>query len=77
MEDTFAFVSIDVDLHDPTLASLEYFYPGLAKGGFTFVHDYNNRHSMGVRQAVDAFLARIDAAAIPLPDFAESIVVVK
>lgn len=77
VEDTFAFVSIDVDLHDPTLAGLDYFYPRLAKGGFIFVHDYNNRRYMGVRQAVDAFLARCDAAAVPLPDFAGSIVVVK
>lgn len=77
VEDTFVFVSINVDLHDPTLAGLEYFYPRLAKGGFIFVHDYNNRRYMGVRKAVDAFLARIDAAAIPLPDFAGSIVLVK
>lgn len=77
VDDNFAFVSLDVDLHDPTLAGLEFFYPRLSKGGFIFVHDYNNRRYMGVRKAVDFFLSKSGAAALPLPDFAGSIVVMK
>lgn len=77
LEDQFAFVSLDVDLFEPTLAGLEFFYPRLSPGGFIFVHDYNNRRYSGVRHAVDHFLARGHVAALPLPDFAGSLVVLK
>lgn len=77
IEDTFAFVSLDVDLYEPTLAGLEYFYPRLSPGGFIFIHDYNNARYSGVRHAVDAFLAQNHVAALPLRDFAGSLVVLK
>lgn len=77
LEETFAFVSLDVDLYEPTLAGLEYFYPRLSPGGFIFIHDYNNRRYAGVRHAVEKFLAATPAAALPLPDFAGSLVVLK
>lgn len=77
VEDTFAFVSLDVDLYAPTLAGLEYFYPRLSPGGFIFIHDYNNKRYSGVRHAVDAFLAKHPVPAMPLPDFAGSLVVLK
>jgi hypothetical protein len=77
VEDQFAFVSLDVDLYEPTLAGLEYFYPRLSQGGFIFIHDYNNRRYSGVRHAVDAFLERNAVPALPLPDFAGTLVVLK
>lgn len=77
LEDTFAFVSLDVDLFEPTLAGLEYFYPRLSPGGFIFIHDYNNKRYSGVRHAVDAYLKDTPIAALPLPDFAGSLVVLK
>jgi hypothetical protein len=36
----YAFVHIDVDLYEPTLACLEYFWPRLAKGGVIVNDDY-------------------------------------
>lgn len=77
LEDQFAFVSLDVDLYEPTLAGLEWFYARLSRGGYIFCHDYNNRRYMGVRNAVDKFLEQSDACALPLPDFAGSIVILK
>lgn len=77
VEDTFAFVSLDVDLHDPTAAGLAYFYPRLSPGGFIFVHDYNNGRYNGVRDAVEAFAAANTCCTIPIPDFSGSIVVMK
>jgi O-methyltransferase len=77
VEDTFAFVSLDVDLYKPTLAGLNYFYPRLAKGGCIFVHDFNNRRYKGVRSAVEEFT---DAAGVPLvqlPDFAGTAILPK
>lgn len=77
VEDRFAFVSLDVDLYEPTLAGLGWFYPRLSHGGCIFVHDYNNRRYLGVRNAVEAFLKESGACALPIPDFAGSIVVLK
>lgn len=77
LEQSFAFVSLDVDLFEPTLAGLEYFYPRLSPGGFIFIHDYNNRRYSGVRHAVDSFLKNGHVAALPLPDFAGSLVITK
>ncbi|NBC37132.1 hypothetical protein GTZ99_11240 [Novosphingobium sp. FSY-8] len=77
VEARFAFVSLDVDLYAPTLAGLEWFYERLNPGGYIFVHDYNNRRYMGVRQAVEAFLAKVPAPMLALPDFAGSVVILK
>jgi hypothetical protein len=77
LDDSFAFVSLDVDLYKPTLAGLNYFYPRLAKGGCIFIHDYNNRRYKGVRSAVEEF---VDATAVPLvqlPDFAGTAILLK
>jgi len=39
-DETFAFVSIDVDLESPIYNSLEFFYPRLQKVGILFIHYY-------------------------------------
>lgn len=77
VEDTFAFVSIDVDLHDPTAAGLEWFFPRLSPRGFIFVHDYNNGRYQGVRHAVDKFADKAGAAVVPISDFSGSVVITK
>lgn len=38
---SFKFVHIDVDLYQPTLDSLEFFYPRLVKGGIIVTDDYD------------------------------------
>lgn len=40
VNDTFAFVNIDVNLHATTLAALEFFYPRMTKGGVILCHDF-------------------------------------
>jgi O-methyltransferase len=53
----FAFVLLDLDLLEPTRASLEFFYPRLEPGGYLIVHDYNNPESgWACRRAFDEFL---------------------
>ena len=37
----FSFVHIDVDLYEPTLKSLEFFFPRLTKEGVIVCDDYN------------------------------------
>jgi hypothetical protein len=50
----YRFVHVDVDLYDPTLESLEYFYPRLAAGGVLVSDDYG---WPGARMAIDEFCA--------------------
>jgi O-methyltransferase len=72
---TFAFVLLDLDLHAPTLASLEFFYPRLAPGAFLFVHDYNSPEAdWACKRAVDGFLDDRPERLVELPDRFGSVV---
>lgn len=77
LEETFAFVSLDVDLYKPMHEGLRYFYPRLAEGGCIFVHDYANAMFGGVREAVAAFCAEARLRSVPLCDLYGSLVIVK
>jgi len=51
----FAFVHIDVNIYEPTLACLEFFYPRIVKGGILLCHDYFGHEYPGVKKAFDEF----------------------
>lgn len=53
----FSLVHIDVDLHQPTADSIEFFYPRLSPGGVMILDDYGFRTCPGARHAADAFAA--------------------
>lgn len=53
----YGFVAIDVDMHDPTLASLEFFYPRMPQGGALYLDDYGYKNFPGARKAADQFFA--------------------
>ena len=53
---TFSFVHIDVDLYEPTMESLRFFYPRLVNNGFIVVDDYGLCQFPGAKTAVDSFL---------------------
>jgi len=53
----FSFVHIDVDLYQPTLDSLEFFYPRMSDGGLIVCDDYGFSVCPGATRAVDEFLA--------------------
>lgn len=53
----FAFVHIDVDLLQPTLDSLEYFYPQVADGGIMLFDDYGSTICPGATKCIDEFFA--------------------
>jgi O-methyltransferase len=65
---TFRFVHIDVDLYEPTLASLEFFYPRVPPGGIILCDDYLFTTCPGATEAVDQFLASRPEKMVPLPD---------
>lgn len=62
---TFSFVHLDVDLYQPTLDSLRFFYPRMVPGGILLSHDYSVL--AGVRKAFDGFLVDKAEAVIELP----------
>ena len=74
-DDRFAFVHLDADLEAPITAGLEFFWPRLSPGGMVLVHDYNAWP--GARQAVDHFRQHHPVRAVPMPDKAGSIVLLK
>jgi O-methyltransferase len=63
---TFAFVHLDADLYEPTLAGLGFFYPRMAHHGIIIVHDYNAWP--GARCAVDEFMQDKPELVVSMPD---------
>jgi hypothetical protein len=63
----YRFVHIDVDLHDPTLASLEYFVPRVVPSGILVIDDYGFPDWPGCKTATDAFCEKHGVHVIPLP----------
>ena len=65
----FAMVLLDLDLYEPTRASLEFFYPLLEPGAYLVMHDYNNSESdWACKRAFDAFLERRRERIVELGD---------
>lgn len=55
-ERRFAFVHVDVDLHDPTKDSIEFFYPRLNEGAILLCDDYGCTTCPGATDAIDSYL---------------------
>jgi O-methyltransferase len=55
VDQTFRLVHIDLDLYQPTLDSLDFFYPRTGAGAVFVFDDYGHLTCPGVRQAVDEF----------------------
>lgn len=68
LEEEFCFVSLDADLYKPILDGLAYFYPRLQKGGYIFVHDYNNELYPGAQLAVREYCQEFNIPYFPLTD---------
>lgn len=77
VKDSFVFVNIDVDLFKPIYEGLKFFWPRLEKGGYIFVHDFNNDDWRGVREAVNKFCLENGISYIPIPDAHGSVIIAK
>jgi hypothetical protein len=77
LEETFAFVSLDVDFEASIYSGLSYFYPRLAAGGCIFIHDYNAPELTGVKRAVWRYETEkgVGLHAVPLPDTGGTLVI--
>jgi len=56
----FSFIHIDVDLYEPTLDSLNFFFNRLSKGGVIVCDDYGSSDFPGAKKAFDEFLKNKD-----------------
>lgn len=54
IKEKFCFARLDMDLYDPTMAGLDYFYDNMTEG-FILVHDCRNENFEGARNAVIEF----------------------
>lgn len=77
VEDAFCLVSLDTDLYAPIYEGLKFFYPRLVRGGYIFVHDFNNEHYKGSREAVIQFCNEQQVHYTPLPDSGGTAVLTK
>ena len=59
-EEKFSIVNIDVDLYQPTLDSLNFFYSRLISGGIIYIDDYSRPYWPGADKAVCEFLNTIN-----------------
>jgi O-methyltransferase len=77
IEDRFVFISLDADLFDPIYNGLNFFYPKLVKGGYIFIHDFNNEGYKGSRKAVEQFCLEQGLGFTPIPDSGGSAIIAK
>ena len=77
VNDTFAFVSIDVDLYEPMYKGLHFFYERLNSGGYIMLHDYNNTEYKGIKAAMRKFSEERKAPYFPLCDSYGSAIIMK
>lgn len=64
-EQKYRFVHLDLDLYDPTLAALEYFFPRMVSGGIVVCDDYS---WPGARKAIEEFCAQSAVAFETTPE---------
>jgi len=75
--ESFSFVSIDVDLYKPTYEGLHFFYKRLSPGGYILIHDYNHPLYTGVKEAVRQFCSQEKINYLPLSDYYGSVLIAR
>lgn len=74
-ERTWSFVHLDVDLYEPTLGGLEYFYPRLCPGGIIITDDYATPRYPGARKAWERFCESNDVPYLVLGGTAQAVII--
>lgn len=77
VDNKFSFVSLDMDLYEPTFAGLNWFWERLNPGGYIFVHDCRNNSYKGSKQAVIDFCGKNNIGYFVMPDAEGSAVLAK
>ncbi|WP_431475354.1 TylF/MycF/NovP-related O-methyltransferase [Marinobacter sp. KM021] len=63
----FKFLHVDVDLYEPTLASLEFFYERMVPGGVIIMDDYGFENCLGAFSAANEFMQDKFESIVHLP----------
>lgn len=66
-ERKYKLVHIDVDLYEPTKASVEYFFPRMISGGIMILDDYGSLLCPGAKKAADEYFDRIGLPVLLFP----------
>ena len=66
-EDRWSFVHVDVDLYEPTLACLEYFFPRMSPGGVIACDDFGSAAFPGAKRAWMKFCDTAGLGYVVLP----------
>ena len=78
LEDSFAFVSIDVDFEQAIYDGLVYFVPRLTNGGYIMIHDYNSSTLRGVKSAIQNYEKKFEKLhKVPICDICGTLVLTK
>lgn len=75
----FCFVNLDMDLYQPMLAGLRFFYDKMCPGGVILLHDYFHPQLPGVKQAVAQFAKERGGriCKVPIGDFSSIAVIAR
>jgi len=65
--DSIVYLSIDLNSVKPTLATLEYFFPRLVKGGIILFDDYGQEGYLDTKKAIDKFFSNKSGILFKLP----------
>lgn len=57
VKDIFLYVNLDMDLYQPELEGIKFFWDKMVSGGLIMLHDYTHPELPGVKKAVDDFIA--------------------
>ena len=77
LDESFAFVSVDLNLETPVKAALDIFYPRMIRGGYIMVSDYYAPFYEGSKKAVDEWCKQNNEVFVPVADFYGSVLIIK
>lgn len=55
IDEKFVFVNLDMDLYEPTIGGLRFFYPLMSDGGIILIHDYFNKSYPNIEKSINDF----------------------
>lgn len=67
-KESFAFISLDMDLYKPQYEALKFFGPRMSEGGVICLHDYYNKKLPGTKQAIDEYAKEKAFTSLPIGD---------
>lgn len=77
IDDVFCFVNLDMDLYQPMLEGLRFFYPKMVNGGVLLLHDYYSGHYLpGVKNAVSQYEKETGQCLYKIPSESSSSLVI-